>query len=101
MNVRACDTCKKSINGQPRNDAFSDACTSMASYFPSYVDGITRLVLPVGTDIRKLLNSTRRAVENKGVFALLPGIKDERRSAAEKVVLLPVHPGSQIFVAKR
>jgi len=43
----------------------------------------------------------RAAVELKGVAALQCGILDNRRSAKDKVELLPQHPGSEIFVANR
>jgi hypothetical protein len=43
----------------------------------------------------------RAAVELRGVAALQCGILDNRRSAKDKVELLPQHPGSELFVANR
>ena len=52
-------------------------------------------------NVRKDINSMRAAVEQRGVLALPCGIIDNRRSAKDKVELLPQHPGSEIFVANR
>jgi hypothetical protein len=43
----------------------------------------------------------RTAVEQRGVAALPCEILDNRRSAKDRVELLPQHPGSEIFVANR
>jgi len=98
----SCNSCKMAINGRGgMRDALPKASLSMCTHFPAFSDISERLVLLNLDNVRKDINSMRTAVEQRGVAALPCGILDNRRSAKDRVELLPQHPGSEIFVANR
>ena len=102
LDLRACDSCKTSINGRSTKLRYlPNASLSMCTHFPALFGDSKRLVLRDFNALRQQLNSIRGAVEQRGVTALPCGIQDDRRSVKDKVELLPRYPGSQIVVANR